>query len=130
MKLCRFLSPNGDLALGAVVGDDVYRVDGLAHGWTHLADFLRWSVGRRDVVERIAELIRNQAPAAQWTSLADAGEGAPARLLAPIDLQEVWAAGVTYRRSREAREEESKGSGIYDRVYDAARPEIFFKATP
>ncbi|MGK3982686.1 fumarylacetoacetate hydrolase family protein [Sorangium sp. So ce136] len=52
-------------------------------------------------------------------------------LLAPIDAQDVWAAGVTYERSRNARKEESAGGGdFYDRVYDAERPELFFKATP
>lgn len=54
-------------------------------------------------------------------------------ILAPISTQEVWAAGVTYFRSRTARMEESKDAGggtFYDRVYAAERPEIFFKATP
>lgn len=54
-------------------------------------------------------------------------------ILAPIGSQEVWAAGVTYFRSRTARMEESKDAGggsFYDRVYAAERPEIFFKATP
>ena len=54
-------------------------------------------------------------------------------LQAPIGNQEVWAAGVTYYRSREARIQESKSAGggdFYDRVYDAGRPELFFKATP
>jgi 2-dehydro-3-deoxy-D-arabinonate dehydratase len=58
---------------------------------------------------------------------------APTDLLAPIQSQEVWAAGVTYLRSRDARMEESKNAGgetFYDRVYVAERPEIFFKATP
>ncbi len=53
--------------------------------------------------------------------------------LAPIGRQEVWAAGVTYQRSRSARIEESKSAGggdFYDRVYQARRPELFFKATP
>jgi 2-dehydro-3-deoxy-D-arabinonate dehydratase len=52
--------------------------------------------------------------------------------MAPIGSQEVWAAGVTYYRSRDARMEESKGAGggdFYDRVYQAERPELFFKAT-
>src|SRR5207249_2784674 len=52
---------------------------------------------------------------------------------APVRHQEVWAAGVTYYRSRTARIEESKtggGSDFYDRVYSAVRPELFFKATP
>ena len=59
------------------------------------------------------------------------GEGpipAAARLLAPIDDQEVWAAGVTYERSRDARMEESTEASVYDHVYDAVRPELFFKA--
>ncbi|HTN77044.1 MAG TPA: fumarylacetoacetate hydrolase family protein [Pirellulaceae bacterium] len=52
-------------------------------------------------------------------------------LLPPIDEQEVWAAGVTYRRSQAARMEESESSAsCYDKVYTAPRPEIFFKATP
>ena len=52
---------------------------------------------------------------------------------APIGRQEVWAAGVTYLRSRTARMEESKDAGggtFYDKVYQAARPELFFKGTP
>ncbi len=53
------------------------------------------------------------------------------RLLAPIDRQEVWAAGVTYIRSRKARMDESvDASTFYDKVYEAPRPELFFKATP
>ncbi len=54
-------------------------------------------------------------------------------LLPPIGTQEVWAAGVTYSRSKVARMEESKDTGgdtFYDKVYAAARPELFFKSTP
>ncbi len=47
---------------------------------------------------------------------------------APVSQQEIWAAGVTYKRSEEAREAESNHSTIYSRVYDAIRPELFFKA--
>ncbi len=51
--------------------------------------------------------------------------------LAPIDHQEVWAAGVTYKRSQVARMEESEtGASHYDKVYSAERPELFLKATP
>jgi 2-dehydro-3-deoxy-D-arabinonate dehydratase len=56
----------------------------------------------------------------------------PENLLAPIGTQEIWAAGVTYFRSKEARMEESKESGaavFYSKVYDAERPELFFKST-
>ncbi len=77
-----------------------------------------------------------QAEPAQWlhAQLATATPVLrPPALLAPIESQEVWASGVTYLRSRDARMEESKDAGggtFYDRVYDAPRPEIFFKATP
>ena len=56
-----------------------------------------------------------------------------AEIEAPIGSQEVWAAGVTYYRSRSARMAESQDAGggsFYDRVYSAERPELFFKATP
>ncbi len=56
----------------------------------------------------------------------------PGAILAPVGNQEIWAAGVTYYRSRTARMEESKDAGggsFYDRVYAAERPELFFKAT-
>src|SRR4051812_34659264 len=59
-------------------------------------------------------------------------KGAPTAgsvLLAPVEpTQEVWAAGVTYLRSRDAREEESAVKDVYTRVYEAKRPELFFKA--
>ncbi len=61
-----------------------------------------------------------------------ASDFASAQILAPIGTQEVWAAGVTYYRSRSARMEESKSAGggdFYDRVYSAERPELFFKST-
>lgn len=53
-------------------------------------------------------------------------------LLPPVGSQEIWGAGVTYKRSRQARMDEAKDSGggdFYDRVYEAVRPELFFKAT-
>jgi 2-dehydro-3-deoxy-D-arabinonate dehydratase len=55
----------------------------------------------------------------------------PEDILAPVGTQEIWAAGVTYERSREGRREESKESGaavFYSKIYEAERPEIFFKA--
>ena len=59
------------------------------------------------------------------------GAPAPQEILAPVGTQEIWASGVTYYRSRNARMEESKDAGggtFYDRVYNAERPELFFKA--
>ena len=63
------------------------------------------------------------------TALASGATSEIHYLLPPVDqLTEVWAAGVTYKRSRAAREEESDHSDVYSRVYDAARPELFFKS--
>src|ERR1700742_2976706 len=70
---------------------------------------------------------------AELLSPAQAGALLNSQLEAPIGAQEVWAAGVTYLRSRDARMEESKESGgasFYDKVYEAERPELFFKAQP
>ena len=72
-----------------------------------------------------AETIRGLRPTGERVAVADA------KLLPPIDAQEVWAAGVTYKRSQTARMEESEAAAsCYDRVYNSPRPEIFFKATP
>lgn len=63
--------------------------------------------------------------------VADAGSLLENQLLAPIGTQEIWASGVTYMRSKAARMEESETAGggdFYDRVYDADRPELFFKS--
>jgi 2-dehydro-3-deoxy-D-arabinonate dehydratase len=65
------------------------------------------------------------------TPVAEAANLLKNELLAPIGNQEIWAAGVTYMRSKSARMEESKDTGggdFYDRVYDAERPELFFKS--
>jgi 2-dehydro-3-deoxy-D-arabinonate dehydratase len=77
----------------------------------------------------LAELLR--LPSAELRRVVDGASSAGdiGRVLAPIDGQtEVWAAGVTYRRSEEARVEESATPDIYSRVYRAERPELFFKA--
>lgn len=80
--------------------------------------------GLYDKADRI---IKNMKPsiASRETLLDD--------IVAPIQNQEVWASGVTYLRSKVGRQEESKsagGSDFYARVYEAERPELFFKATP
>jgi 2-dehydro-3-deoxy-D-arabinonate dehydratase len=86
------------------------------HGWDEL-------LSRDDLPEFLEGFVRRARP------LAGFREG---EVLAPIVGQEVWAAGVTYYRSRGARMEESKDAGggtFYDRVYSAERPELFFKST-
>lgn len=75
-----------------------------------------------ETVQQALRSLQPDAGIAQWLQ---------SELLPPIGRQEVWAAGVTYLRSRDARMEEAKDSGgatFYDKVYDAERPELFFKA--
>ena len=84
-------------------------------------------INRDDLYDFLQQLTESATPSVEYQTWIQTG------LLAPIGHQEVWASGVTYLRSRNARMEESKKSGgdnFYDRVYDADRPELFFKATP
>ena len=85
---------------------------------------------RRLPVPNVAHLLAGDlADLADVLERAGDVEPGPIRLLAPVDgATEVWAAGVTYRRSREARAEESREADVYQRVYEADRPELFFKS--
>lgn len=84
--------------------------------------------------QSLAELLDAADPAQEANALRDASQTHALQdvaLLAPIDDQEVWAAGVTYKRSKTARMEESEAAAsCYDRVYESPRPELFLKATP
>ena len=80
--------------------------------------------------ETIASILRRGATGLAEAASVSSGDGVPAgtRILAPVDEQEIWAAGVTYERSRDARMDESAEPSVYDHVYDAERPELFFKS--
>jgi len=117
MKLCRFLNQQSRVRIGLLV-DDANVLDLSAEG-----------------IDRMSSLLEFEALIPQLTTLA--GQNLPrialrdVKLLAPVEQQEVWAAGVTYLRSKKARMEESNFSATaYDRVYEAARPELFFKSLP
>jgi len=116
-RICRFRhrGPDAAVRIGAV-GADERIVDLTAAGITTLAAVL-------DAADPAAVLQTAAAASAPGTPASDVV------LLPPVERQEVWAAGVTYLRSRTARMEESDFSATaYDRVYEAERPEIFFKA--
>ena len=117
MKLCRFQKD---------AAGDAIRI-GLAVDETTLADLTASGIST------ITELLEDADSVARVEALADLPSFllANVTLLAPIERQEVWAAGVTYLRSKTARMEESDFSAsAYDLVYEAARPEIFFKSLP
>ncbi|HET8522479.1 MAG TPA: fumarylacetoacetate hydrolase family protein [Thermomicrobiales bacterium] len=119
MPLCLFRSSDTVAPrLGLITDERVIEV-GAAGGPPALVDALTMPAAE---LQRQLDSVR-----------ANGGDGMPldaVSLSAPIDQQEVWAAGVTYLRSRDARMEESTQKDIYDRVYEAERPELFLKATP
>ena len=121
MKLCRFISRDDLNAtrprVGMLTSDD-HVLDLSSEGIDTLASLLEFE-SLLSELERFSKLSLPHYPLDT------------VRLLAPVDRQEVWAAGVTYLRSKKARMEESDFSAnAYDRVYDAPRPEIFFKSLP
>jgi 2-dehydro-3-deoxy-D-arabinonate dehydratase len=118
MKLCRFsVESSPEVCVGLITnGQDVLDLTGAG-------------------VHRMKDLIERADLADELKRLGQAGlRDHPldsVRLFTPVESQEVWAAGVTYLKSRDARMVESEFSAnAYDRVYDAARPEIFFKSLP
>ncbi len=117
MQLAKLLNDQDQIVVGRVEDDRIAILDLNGHGFSSLATLL--------AAEDLPAVVQ---------SLARTGESIAvesAKLLPPIDNQEVWAAGVTYKRSQTARMEESEtAASCYDRVYASPRPEIFFKATP
>ena len=116
MKLAKFRSAAGRIHVGCVDHDRIVPLK-LADGET-LFDIL----DAEDPEARAREAMDSLSTVATIKDIC---------LLPPIDQQEVWAAGVTYKRSQAARMEESDAAAsCYDRVYQSPRPELFFKATP
>ena len=118
MKLCRFTTATaGEVRIGLIVDDDTV-LDLTDAGVQRMQTLLE-----RDDLADALERFRDAPVSAHPLETVS--------LRTPVESQEVWAAGVTYLRSKQARMEESDFSAdAYDRVYDAARPEIFFKSLP
>jgi 2-dehydro-3-deoxy-D-arabinonate dehydratase len=117
MRIAKTRLAGGEVRLG-VIEDALVRI-------------LDWTADIRS----LTDLLHAKSPVETARKMSSASSTTVAlqqvTLLAPIDHQEVWAAGVTYKRSQVARMEESEtGASHYDRVYTAPRPELFFKATP
>ena len=118
MKLCRFMAAGrADVHVGLIT-DGRTVLDLTDAGVSRMQELIE----RADLAEEVMRLSHARVLDHPLDSV---------RLLTPVESQEVWAAGVTYLRSRDARMVESEFSAnAYDRVYDAARPEIFFKSLP
>jgi 2-dehydro-3-deoxy-D-arabinonate dehydratase len=117
MQLCKVQLADGATRIGSLVEDQVRFLDVADHlGMQSLSDIL-YSDHPATVARELVD------DSVQGASLHDV------TFLPPVDRQEIWAAGVTYKRSQEARERESAGAArFYDLVYSAPRPELFFKA--
>lgn len=132
MKLVHYYLPGEGASWGVVEGEGDSAVvrpvaSATGAGGAFLAALLQWD-------DPLAVLRAAGATGGARLPYAELAGGDPSpgtpHLLAPLDLQEVWAAGVTYLRSKVARMEESEGAAhFYDLVYDAERPELFFKGT-
>jgi 2-dehydro-3-deoxy-D-arabinonate dehydratase len=118
MRLCRFATDADPRVRVGLVTEDGTLLDLTAGGVGRMQDLLE----RADLTDELARLARAGLPQ-HWVD--------DVRLMTPVESQEVWAAGVTYLRSKQARMVESDFSAdAYDHVYDAARPELFFKSMP
>ena len=117
MRLCRFADAETSVRVGLLNDDDTL-LDLTAAGINRMQTLLE----RADLSDELVRLARAGLPQRRLGDV---------RLLTPVESQEVWAAGVTYLRSKQARMVESEFSAdAYDRVYEAARPELFFKSMP
>jgi 2-dehydro-3-deoxy-D-arabinonate dehydratase len=134
MKLVQFFLPGKGKHVGLVRGDRVLDITSPEEGVRSVLDLVEQGKTAPGLVKRAEWLARRlRRKALDWPALQRAPSRRAAHLLMPIDPPEVWGAGVTYKRSAEFRDEDAgaaKGQqGIYDYVYESARPELFFKAT-
>jgi 2-dehydro-3-deoxy-D-arabinonate dehydratase len=128
--LCRYWRPALGPTLGVVVEGRVYDLAAVDPG---LFGSFTAVISSADPDQRLgaAQARLGSLAGIPYAALDVAPDRSVPHLLAPVTKQEVWAAGVTYLRSRDARMSESEtGGSFYDRVYAAERPELFFKATP
>ncbi|MAG37698.1 MAG: hypothetical protein CL878_15795 [Dehalococcoidia bacterium] len=126
MKLVRFHEPAQGNSIGVLEGDQVVPLT----DWSTTTDLIESAAGRGVAVAELAAEARraSTARARPYSDLDVPPAVDRAHLLSPIAAPEIWACGVTYLRSAEFREGDMEtGKGIYDMVYDAARPEIFSK---
>lgn len=119
MQFGKMRRPNGEVAVVAVEAGQAFTLN----------------MSRRPEVASLADLLHSPKPVELARELIDLSVTlehlGDQNFLAPVDRQEIWAAGVTYKRSKIAREEESVGAAqFYDKVYTADRPELFLKSTP
>ena len=128
IELIRFHHPQKGLIIGAKNADTIYDI---TEQFDSISAWLKSSSGRvTEAIAELEELIQTVTTTYASSELNHAPSSDTLHWLAPVDRQEVWASGVTYERSRDARQEEAiDGGDVYARVYSAERPELFMKAS-
>ncbi|HLW58433.1 MAG TPA: fumarylacetoacetate hydrolase family protein [bacterium] len=132
MRIVRYWIPGQGARLGVCEGETIRELvppDAPAlESFDALVDLARRTPSGGSLRDFVGNL-RGPAPSYSYRDLDRSPDPDAPHLLLPVTPPEVWAAGVTYERSREARLAETTTVGIYDKIYDAVRPEVFFKAT-
>jgi 2-dehydro-3-deoxy-D-arabinonate dehydratase len=127
MQLCRFHVPGEGAHLGQLDSGTVYDLSASRRPhFATLADLLRASV-TSEPQRLLRGVSPEELPTYSYEELDREPADEAAHLLPPVDRQEVWAAGVTYEWSRAARVREAQTKDVYVKVYEAERPELFFK---
>lgn len=129
MKLVQVYDPKKGIHAGKLDGDRVYPVIHGEKGLRSLLDLVEYATAvDMELTEVVDELAAQEPLPQRWEELNIPPEPGRAYLAIPINPPEVWACGVTYKKSAEFRDEDTQTSkGIYDHVYFAERPELFFK---
>lgn len=132
MKIVRFRDLDSKEKMGLLLEDKVFDLTTISEGKiTSFQNLIKEAKG--DIVSFIKDEIMSNLDRSDSYPLKELDVEPKENvryLLKAINSPEVWAAGVTYERSREAREIETQSKSIYDKIYEAERPEVFFKATP
>lgn len=127
MKLVQFYLPESGCRIGILDGDEVSDITSPEVGST--MDLIERATSEDVTVEEVASKLDTSGKYS-YESLSILPDDSKPHLLIPIHPPEVWGCGVTYKRSAEMRDEDTTDAkGIYDYVYFAERPQIFFKAT-
>lgn len=131
-RLLRFEVPGDGAHIGFLQGESVTDLTLIDEKvFSSIPRVIGLSSSKQVSVDSLVEdaLSRVDADAYEYASLDREPAGDKPHLLLPYRPAEVWGCGITYERSRDARENETATKGAYDLVYEADRPEVFFKAT-
>ena len=139
MKLCQLWSPKDGRRVGVVTGDAIVDITSRSARVTSVLDLIVQGPTASGIERLARRLAKGKRPRFSFAHLDVAPSPRRPHLLAPLDAPEIWGAGITYRRSADYYTAHDSGAthdphrgrtkGIYDDVYESARPELFFKAT-